>query len=200
MRDRLEGIGYYLSCMLLLNVIYALSIIADGDVFSKHCGHYNVAGVATFVIAVLFALLGVVFTAGILFTDDSEKSMVTTGKQFEVKSVKDLTGENYFANFSVIVLTGLALPSNPDGYILAIFLLIEVTLGIVYIKKKMYYMNPVLSLMNYSIFECTGSNPFTGKEYDGTYYFLTRDLNIFNGKVIKYKNINSHVIRLNKKK
>lgn len=200
MRERLEGIGYYLSCMFLFNAIYGLSIVADGNIFKKHCGNYDVAGITTLVIVGLCAFLGAFFTVRIMAVDDSENNTISTGKQFEVISVKDLTGENYFANFSVIVLTGLALPSNPNWYILIIFLLIEVTLGIVYIKKKMYYMNPVLSLMNYSIFECTGKDALTKREYDGTYHFLTQEFKISNGTVIKYKNINSHVIRLNKKK
>lgn len=197
MRNRAEGVGYYLSCMVLFNVVYGLSILADGRVFEKHCGSYEVAGITTLIIVVLCALLGVGFTIRILTVDDSEKNTISTGKQFEVTTVNDLTGENYFANFSVIVLTGLALPSNPNWFVLSMFLLIEITLGIVYVKKKMYYMNPILSLMNYSIFECTGKNPLTNKKYQGNYYFIAKGLQVSNGTVIKYKNINSHVVRLN---
>ena len=66
-----------------------------------------------------------------------------------------------------------------------------------HIKKKMFYMNPVLSLLDYSIYECTGINAITKKEYLGTFYFLIKGKSISNKSVIKYKNINSHVIRLN---
>lgn len=197
MRSRVEGAGYYLSCMVLFNVVYGLSILADGGVFEKHCGSYDVAGITTLIIAFFCALLGIMFTIRILTIDDSEKNTISTGKQFEVTSVNDLTGENYFANFSVIVLTGLALPPDPNWFVLSIFLLIEITLGIVYIKKKMYYMNPILSLMNYSIFECTGKDPVTKSEYCGTYYFIAKGLQVSVGTIIKYKNINSHVVRLN---
>lgn len=199
MRNRVEGVGYYLSCMVLFNVVYGLSILADGRVFEKHGGIYEVAGIITLVIVVLCALLGAGFTIRILTVDDSEKNKISTGKQFEVTSVKDLTGENYFANFSVIVLTGLALPSTPNWFELIIFLLIEITLGIVYVKNKMYYMNPVLSLMDYSIFECTGKDPLTKQAYNETYYFIAKGLRVTNGAIIKYKNINSHVVRLNEK-
>ena len=197
MRNRIEGAGYYLSCMVLFNVVYGLSILADGGVFEKHCGSYDVAGITTLIVAFFCALLGIVFTIRILTVDDSEKNTISTGKQFEVTSVNDLTGENYFANFSVIVLTGLALPPDPNWFVLSIFLLIEITLGIVYIKKKMYYMNPILSLMNYSIFECTGKDPVTKENYCGTYYFIAKGLQVSVGTIIKYKNINSHVVRLN---
>lgn len=60
-------------------------------------------------------------------------------------------------------------------------------------------MNPILSLLDYNIYECTGKDPLTGNDYDGIYHFLTRGLHISEGMVIKYKNINSHVIRINDK-
>ena len=197
MRDLIEGIGYYLSCMILFNGIYGLKIVANGTVFANPCTKENLIGITTFVLAVLLAVTGVLVTVQILTTDDSETNSIATGKQFKVITVKDLTGENYFANFSLIVLTGLSLSDTPGFGDLMIFLLIEAALGIIYIKKKMFYMNPVLSLLDYSIYECTGIDAITKKEHLGTFYFLIKGQSISNKSVIKYKNINSHVIRLN---
>lgn len=197
MRDLIEGIGYYLSCMILFNGIYGLKIVANGTVLENLCTIENMAGSTTLVLAVLLVVMGVLFTVQILTTDDSETNSIATGKQFKVITVKDLTGENYFANFSLIVLTGLSLSDTPDYWDLMIFLLIEAALGIIYIKKKMFYMNPVLSLLDYSIYECTGIDAITKKEYLGTFYFLIKGKSISNKCVIKYKNINSHMIRLN---
>lgn len=197
MRDLIEGIGYYLSCMILFNGIYGLKIVANGTVFANPCMKENLIGITTFVLAVLLAVTGVLVTVQILTTDDSETNSIATGKQFKVITVKDLTGENYFANFSLIVLTGLSLSDTPGFGDLMIFLLIEAALGIIYIKKKMFYMNPVLSLLDYSIYECTGIDAITKKEHLGTFYFLIKGKSISNKSVIKYKNINSHVIRLN---
>ena len=198
MRKRIEGAGYYLSCMLLFNIVYGLSIL--GNRYNKSSGRCKISVIVTLAIVGICVLFGMFCTIKILIVDDAERSKASTGKQFKVTDYRDLTGENYFANFSVIVLTGLALPADPDWFTLAIFLLIEFTLGIVYVKNKMYYMNPVLSLMNYNIYECNGLDVNTGKECDGTYYFLIRGLSVSKGTVIKYKNINSHVIRINGKK
>lgn len=200
MRDWIEGIGYYLSCMILFNGIYGLKIVAGGGLFIKSCtvNTINVPGMTTLVVAILLVVVGLLSTVKILTTDDSETNNIATGKQFAVTTVKDLTGENYFANFSLIVLTGLSLSDNPTFWDMMIFLLIEVALGIIYIKKKMFYMNPVLSLLDYSIYECTGFDAITKKEYQETFYFLIRGKSISSKSVIKYKNINSHIIRLNK--
>lgn len=200
MRDWIDGIGYYLSCMILFNGIYGLKIVAGGGLLTKSCtvNTINVSGMTTFAVAILLVAMGLLSTAKILTTDDSETNNIATGKLFSVTTVKDLTGENYFANFSLIVLTGLSLSDNPTFWDMMIFLLIEVALGIIYIKKKMFYMNPVLSLLNYSIYECTGFDAITKKEYPETVYFLIRGKSISSKSVIKYKNINSHIIRLNK--
>ena len=137
MRDLIEGIGYYLSCMILFNGIYGLKIVANGTVLENLCTIENMAGSTTLVLAVLLVVMGVLFTVQILTTDDSETNSIATGKQFKVITMKDLTGENYFANFSLIVLTGLSLSDTPDFWDLMIFLLIEAALGIIYIKKNM---------------------------------------------------------------
>lgn len=200
MRDLIEGIGYYLSCMILFNGIYGLKIVAGGTMPIKSCAiNENSAPIiATFVVAILLVAVGVFFTAKILTTDDSEENCIATGKQLEVTTVKDLTGENYFANFSLIVLTGLSLSDTPKLWDMIIFLVIEVALGIIYIKKKMFYMNPVLSLLNYSAYECTGVDAITKNGNQEIFYFLIKGKSISPKSVIKYKNINSHIVRLNK--
>ena len=57
--------------------------------------------------------------------------------------------------------------------------------------------NVAVALLDYSIYECTGIDAITKKEYLGIFYFLIKGKSISNKCVIKYKNINSHVIRLN---
>lgn len=198
MRDIIEGIGYYLSCMMLFNGIYSLKILCNRKkVFVKPSCIDDLAGILTILAAIVFVVAGIYFTAKILAIDDSENNSISTGKQFQVMAVKDVTGENYFANFSLIVLTGLSLSNDPDFGDMLIFAMIEMTLGIIYIKKKMFYMNPVLSLLDYSIYECTGRDAVTKKEYEESFYFVIKGKSISNGDVIKYKNVNSHVIRLN---
>lgn len=200
MRDIVEGTGYYLSCMMLFNGIYSLKILADENVFVKPSCMDEWIKLVTFLLAIILAAIGICFTARILAIDDSEKNGIATGRRFQVMTVKDVTGENYFANFSLIVLTGLSLSTAPNFWDLLIFTLIELTLGIIYIKKKMFYMNPLLLLADYSIYECTGGDAVTKKGYEGTFYFLVKGKPIATGDTIKYKNIDCHVIRLNQSK
>ena len=53
------------------------------------------------------------------------------------------------------------------------------------------------SLFDYSIYECSGIDPITKKALTGSIYFLVKGMRISIGDVIKYKNINSEIVRLN---
>ena len=65
----------------------------------------------------------------------------------------------------------------------------QLVIGIVYIKKKLFYMNPILTLLSYNIYECTGRDVNTKNEFDGSYIFMAKNMNLKVGSVIKYKNI-----------
>lgn len=194
MREKINGIGNYFSCMILFNLIYLLSILSNALTCEKNIKNYGLYEILMLGFIIFFILGGVIYTIILFIKNDKEKNIATTGKKFKVISVKDLTGENYFSNFSLIVLTGLSLDKKINIYTIVIFLLIEAALGLVYIKKKMFYMNPILALLNYSIFECTGKDDVTQINYEGEYYFITKRITISQDMVITYKNIDSHII------
>lgn len=153
----MDGVGYYLSCMLLFHMIYALRILGVG-LFGGGSAKYGEwffwVDVATLSVVCILIVLGIVSGYLILKKDDSVESASTLGREVTITELEDLTGENYFANYSVLVLTALSLPTSGHIYGLCIYLFLLVTLGIVYIKKAMFYMNPLLTFMNYSIYRC----------------------------------------------
>lgn len=198
MREKIEGIGCYLSCMVLFNLIYFLSVLSKSDICLKGIKQLDMPILVTLIVSLVLVIFGVVFTIYIVRLDDSENNTITTGKKFEVITVCDKTAENYLTNFSVIVLTGIALPAQPDWLMFCVYLLIETVIGIVYVKKNLFYMNPVLTLMSYSIYECTGREGVTKNALDGNYIFMTKNMVIKEKQDIKYKNINSRIIWLKK--
>ncbi len=141
---------------------------------------------------ILFGILGIVFTGKILCQDDSIKNINSLGKTVTITELEDLTGENYFANFSVLVLTSLSLPTSNHVCSLLSYLFIVLSLGIVYMKKQLIYMNPVLTFMSYSIYRCKD------KESGDVYIFVIRDGTIKEGITIVFQNISRKIIRLRK--
>lgn len=190
-----DGVGYYLSCMLLFHIIYAMRILENG-LFDGGCTKRREwdfwIGVATLSFACILIVLGTVAAYLILKRDDSVECVSTLGKEVTIMELEDLTGENYFANYSVLVLTALSLPASGHIYGLSIYLFLLVTLGIVYIKKAMFYMNPLLTLLNYSIYRCRD------KISGDVYVFVILGETIREAETIRFQNISRNIVRLKK--
>ena len=185
LKHRIESLGYYLSCMDLFNVIYLLCIIKDNDLGFITKLHF------IFVLFIfLMVILGVVFTYLIVNSNDEIQSDATLGKRVEIEHIDDCTGSNYFGNFSLIVLTSLSMPTKIGVHAALIYLIVLISLGVVYIKKSLFYMNPLLTLLDYSIYKCRL------KGYNGDFVFVVKGRMLDKGDKLRYRNTNSRIIRL----
>lgn len=109
-----------------------------------------------FTIVLVFLAISIVSTIVICCGNDAPACKQTKG--LKLKITDDITGKNYMGKFSLLVLTGLSLPINQDWLSLVLYLLIYFAIGIVYVKKKLYHINPIISLLNYSVYECYKEN------------------------------------------
>ena len=187
-----EGVAYYCSCMMLLNLIFALKMINDGVLkrdFHK-LNQYIDINFITFAFALLFLLAGMLFTLVILFTHE-RVGKATLGKKKTAIEVRELTTDYYFTNFSLLVLTGLSIPSCNGWASCLIYFFILIMLGIVYIKKNAFYINPVLTLFNFNVFECKA------KENKKNYIIVIKDRFIKENEEITLPNVNKKIIRIN---
>lgn len=136
-----EGVAYYSSCMMLFNLIYLIKLLNEGlfkDKFEVDFRSFSClvdVNFITFRIVSLMILLSIIFTFFIVFRDDTIKNKNSIGKKVNITSLKDLTSENYFTNYSLLVLTGLSLPVLNEFYTLILYIFVVASLGIVYIKK-----------------------------------------------------------------
>lgn len=190
----INGIGYYLSCMMLFNAVYVIKMLNDG-LFQCELVNWKswkyIVDFSTFVVCILFLISSVVFTVLIVVRDDSITDEATLGKKVEVSELEDLTGENYFTNYSVLVLTGLSLPVLNNVYSLLLYLLIFVTMGTVYIKKGLIYMNPILTVLDFSTYRCNDAKS------SSSFVFVVRNSELKNGQIVRFQNTTRRIIRLN---
>lgn len=107
MKKRLvEGVGYYLSCTILFNIIYFLNCCANG-LACNVLGHLNEKNsfftftewmnISTAIISVMLTLLGIVATKLIITRDDAILSTNTLGRTITATQIENMTNENYFA-------------------------------------------------------------------------------------------------------
>lgn len=193
----IDGIGYYLSCMMLFNAVYIIKMLNDG---LFQCGFINwkswkyIIDFSTFGICIIFLIGSVFFTFFIVMRDDSVSNEAELGKTVVVSELEDLTGENYFTNYSVLVLTGLSLPVLQNVFSLLLYLLVFITLGAVYIKKGLIYMNPILTVLDFSTYRCKDERT------SNSFIFVLRNAELKNGEKVGFQNTTRQIIRLNKLK
>lgn len=74
-------------------------------------------------------------------------------KKYKIVDVSDETGNIYFTYISIYLLScmGLTLNSIVDCFV---FLFVMLVMGYIYISNNMMYMNPVINLMGYKVYDC----------------------------------------------
>lgn len=82
---------------------------------------------------------------------------------YHVKDIEDQTGNVYFNYISIYLLSclGLTLSSIVDVFVLGFLMII---VGYIYISNHMTYMNPLLQLLGYKVYEGTVLSKSTNKE------------------------------------
>lgn len=100
---------------------------------------------------------------------------------YEILSLEDQTSNLFFSYISVYLLScvGLSLNSVSD---LFVFVFLMLLIGFIYIRNRMTYLNPVLQLMGYKIYQTTLRSQSTKEEFN-TLVVLKRDLEVQTGDI-----------------
>jgi hypothetical protein len=83
---------------------------------------------------------------------------------YSIVDIEDQTGNVYFNYISIYLLSclGLTLSSIVDVFVLLFLMLI---VGYIYISNHMTYMNPLLQLLGYKVYEGTVHSDSTNKDF-----------------------------------
>lgn len=193
----LESLGYYASCMTLFNLIYLLRMMQE-EILCKYNINWDSCtfwfNFIPFLLSGILCLYGIITTIVICLKDDMVKEKNTQGRKIILKDVKDDTGTNFFSNFSLLVLTSLSLPVCSGCCGMLIYLIVITAIGLVYMDKNLIYLNPILSLMHYSLFCCRDEN-------DKEYFILKRGESLQSGNMLRFQQSNSkkRIFRINNK-
>ena len=144
-----DGVVCFLITMVPLNIIFTIRFL---------CEYLNKRDVLFWISISILTILLVVGLIGICFItkEDMRPSKHHTGEIYDVINIKDMTGEQYLTQYSLFILTSFAIPLRSPIVDVFMVLFVELTLLVVYVTNAMYYINPVLSLMQYKIYrvEC----------------------------------------------
>lgn len=100
--------------------------------------------------AICLLTLASIFSALFLYFVMKKKP---SAKNYLIKNVSDETSNYYFNYISIYLLScmGLSLNSIVDCFV---FLFLMLIVGYIYISNNMMYMNPVVNLMGYKVYNC----------------------------------------------
>lgn len=196
-----ESFAYYTSCMILFNVVYLIRMAMEGLFCPSNINWGNdiyICNFISFCLSGLFLVVGLASTYFICNADDMVKKKNTRGTVVQAFEVHDDTGDNFFSKFSLLVLTGSSIPIMHGIFTLVLFLLVFISLGLVYTDKNLIFINPFLSLMHYNVYHCKCKNNDTGKEEE--YYFFKKGAPPNTAKPFTFQKVGKDrkIIRLSK--
>lgn len=162
--------GYYLSCMIAFNIIYFLRCLLSGSNGELTDFNFNkwesIVDFIVMLLAVLLAIVGIVCTIVILQRDDREGER-EKGIKYTIEEVEDITAESYLGKFSLLVLSAISLPVNKNILSLILYIIFIVAIGIVYVKKCVVYMNPIITAFDYGVYKCKCTYSFDIEDSNG---------------------------------
>ena len=121
----------------------------------------------------------------------------TKGAYIKIKEIKDETSTNFLNYISIYFLSciGLSLGSYEDMTVLVIVMFI---IGYIYTSSNLVYINPILHLLGYGIYNMEGTDKGTGEDVN-TLLVAKRGLCLKKGDQISSTKITSFALALEKK-
>lgn len=189
LRTRIMG---YFSTIFFLNILYIFKKINNKNIMFIFADnrHWTLPYYCDIVIMVILAIeiiLGVIFFIAMLFTSDKIKEKNTKGKNIELINLNNITQQEYFGKYSLLILTGLTLPTDSSIIAILIFIIIQLSLGVIFIYYNLIYINPLLLIFKFQVYFCDDKNSkiviITKENLNGK---SSIKINNTNRKIIKY--------------
>lgn len=183
----MKNIFLYLSAFIPM---YALIIIKHS--IELISGNKNVNFINIFVIC----LLVFVITLGVigLLLEVNRKQKVD---KIIITCKNNLTDEHFLGYFSLFVLFAITFDLSKPS-MLIVFILVLIMIGIVYVKNKLFYINPFLNILGFNFYDITYKTK-DSKTEKTTKIFFKGDLLIGKHYSVKIKDENFNFLDRNQK-
>lgn len=194
MKNLIEKVFYYLMSVCFMNIIFAIRMIPEYIINLDY--NMNLVSWIMFGFVSLLAILGI-FTSIIIAIRTTKFHEKSLGVEFKIVDFKNHTGEQYFTHFSLLVLTAFAIPYTNIIFDVSFILLVHLLLCFIYVREKLFYINPTLNILKYRIYECVCEN-IKNKEKKNIYVFA-KNINVSTGMILKVKSSKKDIFRINNK-
>lgn len=175
----MKNILLYLSAFIPMYALVLIKQIIEMIVGNIKLNFLNIFVVSMLLIVIILGLLGLKFE---IFTNyETVKEVVITEKT-------NTTDQHFLGYFSLFVLFAITFDLSKIS-MLVVFILIISMIAVVYVKNKLFYINPFLNILGFNFYEITykTKNSDTKKT---TKIFFKGDLLLNKKYIIKVKDEN----------
>lgn len=141
MKNVLMFLSAFIPMYFLIWIKLVLEII-------NHNLTFNVLNTIMYFLMLIVIILGVV---GLLLEIYNKKQK---SEKATILTAKNITDQHFLGYFSLFVLFAITFDLSKVSMAI-VFVLIMIMLGVVYIKNKLFYINPFLNILGYNFFEIT---------------------------------------------
>ncbi len=195
MKNIIEKVFYYLMAVCFMNIILLTRMLPEYLINSEY--EMNLLSWVCFGLVAMLTLIGIV--ASILIAIKTLKfKRNSLGIEYKIVDLKNHTGEQYFTHFSLLVLTAFAIPYTQILFDVIFIFLIHILLCFIYIRENLFYINPMLNLLKYRIYECKCVNVKTNDEK--TIYVFAKNLSLAKDMILKSKSKDADILRISVEK
>jgi len=147
----------------------------------------NFLTIFTFVIFFLLTVFGI---AGLIWNMHYTK---VKDVKIKILSHKNITDQHFLSYFSLFVLYALSFELTKPSMLTISFIII-ILIGIVYVNNKMFYINPLLSILGYNFYEVKYTDE--NSQNKTLTLFCKGEIEL---KTYKVKKLNDNFVFINKK-
>ena len=138
----MKRILLFISAFVPLYFLLFVKIIVNIIFGNLHFNVLNSLSIIIFILAIIFGIVGVKLCL----------KQNKTDTKIEIISKKSLTEQYFLGYFSLFVLFALSFDIEMVNMFI-VFVLINIMIGIVYIRNDLFYINPFLNLLGYNFYE-----------------------------------------------
>ncbi len=161
----MKNILLYLSAFVPMYVLILVKQIIEMLVGNIKTNFLDMFVVVLLVLVIVFGLIGLKLEL---------KSQRQTIEIIKVINKKNTTDEHFLGYFSLFVLFSITFDLS-KFCMLIVFILIIIMIGIVYVKNKLFYINPLLNLLGFNFYDIVYKTA-SDKEKQTTRIFFKGDL------------------------
>ncbi len=139
----LKNVTLYISAFIPMYFLIFVKVIIDLFNDNISWNILNTLNIVTLLLLILSGVIGLIIN--IHCNKDNSKEIIIIKKQ-------NITDQHFLGYFSLFVFFAIPLDLNYiSGY--AVYVLILIMIGIVYINNSLYYINPFLNMLGFNFYD-----------------------------------------------